>query len=173
MKAGYSHLYLMALHSSYSAHKKGRVIGMSFGGTLLDDDITADNLAGWLDDASALHDSKVDEILGELDSFSVPYEEDEEAIPDVVQDYIDNLHGGINKPFDTIQLLIPLLADRIESFRVDAVEAQDVLTVFREEVEKDYIERASLEHLYEQVRDMRDGYHDGDMPGLSTNFTTK
>ena len=139
---------------------------MAFEGTLLDDDITADKLAGWLDDASALHDSKVDEILGELDSFSVPYEEEEEeAIPDVVQDYIDILHGGINKLFDTIQLLIPLLADRIESFRGVAVEAQDVLTVFREEVEKDYIERASLETLYELVRDMRDGYHDGDMPG--------
>lgn len=137
---------------------------MSFEGTLLDDDITADKLAGWLDDASALHDSKVDEILGELDSFSVPYEEDYEIIPEVVQDYIDELHGGIRKLFDTIQLVIPLLADRIESFRDDAVDAQDVLTVFREEVEKDYIERASLETLYEQVRDMRDGYHD-DMPG--------
>lgn len=137
---------------------------MAFEGTLLDDDITADKLAGWLDDASALHDSKVDEILGELDSFSVPYEEDEEAIPDVVQDYIDNLQGGINKLFDTLQLLIPRLADRAESFRDDAVEAQDALTVFREEVETDYIERASLEPLYEQVRDMRDGYHD-DMPG--------
>ena len=45
------------------------------------------------------------------------------------------------------------------------VEAQDALTVFREEVEKDYIERASLETLYEQIRDMRDGYCDGDMPG--------
>lgn len=138
---------------------------MAFEGTLLDDDITADKLAGWLDDASALHDSKVDELLGGLDDFPVPYEEDEEAIPDVVQDYIDNLQGGINKLFDTIQLLIPLLADRIESFRDDAVEAQDTLTVFREEVEKDYIERASLEPLYEPVRDMRDGYHDGDMPG--------
>lgn len=138
---------------------------MSFEGTLLDDDITADKLAGWLDDASALHDSKVDEILGGLDSFSVPYEEDYEIIPEVVQDYIDDIHGGIRKLFDTIQLLIPLLADRIESFRDDAVEAQDALTVFREEVEKDYIERASLEVLYEQVRDMRDGYCDGDMPG--------
>lgn len=138
---------------------------MSFDGTLFDDDITADKLAGWLDDASALHDSKVDEILGELDSFSVPYEEGEEAIPDVVQDYIDNLQGGINKLFDTIQLLIPRLADRAESFREDAVEAQDTLTVFREEVEKDYIERASLETLYELVRDMRDGYHGDDMPG--------
>ena len=138
---------------------------MSFEGTLLDDDITADKLAGWLDDASALHDSKVDEILGELDSFSVPYEEDYEIIPEVVKDYIDELHGGIRKLFDTIQLLIPLLADRIESFRDDAVEAQDALTVFREEVEKDYIERASLETLYELVRDMRDGYCDGDMPG--------
>lgn len=137
---------------------------MSFEGTLLDDDITADKLAGWLDDASALHDSKVDEILGELDSFSVPYEEDYEIIPEVVQDYIDELHGGIRKLFDTIQLVIPLQADRTESFRDDAVEAQDTLTVFREEVEKDYIERASLETLYEQVRDMRDGYHD-DMPG--------
>lgn len=138
---------------------------MAFEGTLLDDDITADKLAGWLDDASALHDSKVDEILGELDSFSVPYEEDYEIIPEVVQDYIDELHGGIRKLFDTIQLVIPLQADRIESFRDDAVEAQDALTVFREEVEKDYIERASLEPLYELVRDMRDGYCDGDMPG--------
>lgn len=138
---------------------------MAFEGTLLDDDITADKLAGWLDDASALHDSKVDEILGELDSFSVPYEEDYEIIPEVVQDYIDELHGGIRKLFDTIQLLIPLLSDRIESFRDDAVEAQDALTVFREEVEKDYIERASLETLYEPVRDMRDGYHGDDMPG--------
>lgn len=138
---------------------------MSFEGTLLDDDITADKLAGWLDDASALQDSKVDEILGELDSFSVPYEEDYEIIPEVVQDYIDDIHAGIRKLFDTIQLLIPLLADRIESFRDDAVEAQDVLTVFREEVEKDCIERESLGTLYEQIRDMRDGYCDGDMPG--------
>lgn len=138
---------------------------MSFEGTLLDDDITADKLAGWLDDASALHDSKVGEILGELDSFSVPYEEDYEIIPEVVQDYIDELHGGIRKLFDTIQLVIPLQADRIESFRGDAVEAQDALTVFHEEVEKDYIERASLETLYELVRDLRDGYHEGDMPG--------
>lgn len=138
---------------------------MAFEGTLLDDDITADKLAGWLDDASALHDSKVDEILGEMDSFSVPYEEDYEIIPDVVQDYIDELHGGIRKLFDAIQLVIPLQADRIESFRDDAVEAQDALTVFREEVEKDYIERASLETLYEPIRDMRDGYHDGDMLG--------
>lgn len=139
---------------------------MSFEGTLLDDDVTADKLAGWLDDVSALHVSKVDEILGELDSFSVPYEEDHEIIPEVVKDYIDNLHAGINKLFDTIQLLIPLLADRAESFRGDAVEAQDALTIFREEVEKDYIERASLEPLYEQIRDMRDGYCDGDMPGI-------
>lgn len=138
---------------------------MSFEGTLLDDDITADKLAGWLDDASSLHDSRVDEILGELDSFPVPYEEYEEAIPDDVQDYIDNLHVGIQKLFDTIQLLIPLLADRAETFHGDAVEAQDALTVFHEEVERDYIERASLEPLYEQIRDMRDGYHDGDMPG--------
>lgn len=138
---------------------------MSFEGTLLDDDITADKLAGWLDDASALHDSKVDEILGELDSFSVPYEEDYEIIPEVVQDYIDELHCGIRKLFDTIQLVIPLQADRTESFRDDAVEAQDALTVFREEVEKDYIERASLETLYELLRDMRDGYHGDDMPG--------
>lgn len=138
---------------------------MSFEGTLLDDDITADKLAGWLDDASALHDSKVDEILGELDSFSVPYEEDYEIIPEVVQDYIDELHGGIRKLFDTIQLVIPLQADRTERFRDDAVKAQDALTVFCEEVEKDYIERASLETLYEQIRDMRDGYCDGDMPG--------
>lgn len=165
MKAGYSHLYLMALHSSYSAHKKGRVIGMSFGGTLLDDDITADNLAGWLDDASMLQGSRVDEILGEMDSFSVPYEEDREIIPEVVQDYIDDIHRGIRKLFDTLQLLTPRLVDRAESFRSDAVEAQDALTVFREEVEKDYLERASLEPLYEQIRDMRDGYHDGDMPG--------
>lgn len=138
---------------------------MAFEGTLLDDGITADKLAGWLDDASALHDSKVDEILGELDDFPVPYDEGGEVIPDVVEDYIDELHGGIRKLFDTIQLLIPILADRIESFRDDAVESQDALTVFREEVEKDYIERASLETLYEQIRDMRDGYCDGDMPG--------
>lgn len=146
---------------------------MTFEGTLLDDDITADKLAGWLDDASALHDSKVDEILGELDSFSVPYEEDYEIIPKVVQDYIDELHGGIRKLFDTIQLVIPLQADRIESFRGDAVEAQDALTVFREEVEKDYIERASLETLYELVRDMRDGYCDSDMPGAIDNLYTQ
>lgn len=138
---------------------------MSFEGTLLDDDITADKLAGWLDDASALHDSKVDEILGEMDSFSVPYEEDYEIIPEVVQDYIDELHGGIRKLFDTIQLVIPLLADRIESFRGDAVEAQDALTVFREEVERDYIERASLEDLYEQLRDIREGYYGNDLSG--------
>lgn len=138
---------------------------MAFEGTLLDDDITADKLARWLDDASALHDSKVDEILGELDSFLVPYEEDYEIIPEVVQDYIDELHDGIRKLFDTIQLLIPILADHAESFHDDAVEAQDTLTVFREEVEKDYIERASLETLYELVRDMRDGYCDGYMPG--------
>ena len=137
---------------------------MAFEGTLLDDDITADKLAVWLEDASALHDSKVDEILGELDSFSVPYEEDDEVIPDVVQDYIDSLHAGINKLFDTIQLVIPMLEDRAETFRGDALEAQDALTVFREEVERDYIERASLEGLYEHVRDLRDGYHD-DMPG--------
>lgn len=146
---------------------------MSFEGTLLDDDITADKLAGWLYDASALHDSKVDEILGELDSFSVPYEEYEEAIPEVVQDYIDELHGGIRKLFDTIQLVIPLQADRIESFRYDAGEAQDALTVFREEVEKDYIERASLETLYELVRDMRDGYHGDDMPGAIDKLYTQ
>ena len=138
---------------------------MAFEGTLLDDGITADILAGWLDDASALHDSKVDEILGELDSFSVPYEEDREIIPEVVQDYIDDLHRGIRKLFDTLQLLTPRLVDRAESFRSDAVEAQDTLTVFREEVEKDYIERASLETLYDLVRDMRDGYHGDDMPG--------
>ena len=138
---------------------------MSFDGTLLDDDITADKLAGMLDDASALHDSCVDEILGELDSFSVPYEEDYEIIPEVVQDYIDNLHAGIRKLFDTLQVLIPILEDRAESFHDDAVEAQDALTVFCEEVEKDYIERASLETLYELVRDMRDGYHGDDMPG--------
>lgn len=138
---------------------------MSFEGTLLDDDITADKLAGWLDDASALHGSKVDEILGELDSFSVPYEEDYEIIPEVVQDYIDDIHGGIRKLFDTIQLLIPLLADRIESFRDDATEATDTLTVFREEVERDYIERASLEDLYEQLRDIREGYYGNDLSG--------
>lgn len=138
---------------------------MSFEGTLLDDDITADKLAGWFDDASALHDSKVDEILGRLDDISVPYDEWEEVIPDVVEDYIDSLHAGIDKLLDTIQLLTLRMSDRIECFRDDAVEAQDTLTVFREEVEKDYIERESLEPLYEQVRDMRDGYHDGDMPG--------
>lgn len=146
---------------------------MSFEGTLLDDDIPADKIAGWLDDASALHDSRVDEILGDLDSFSVPYEEDYEIIPEVVQDYIDELHEGIRKLFDTIQLLIPLLADRVESFRDDAVEAQDALTVFREEVEKDYIERASLETLYELVRDMRDGYHGDDMPGAIGELYTQ
>lgn len=102
---------------------------MSIKGTLLDDDITADKLAGWLDDASALHDSKVDEILGYLDSFAVPYEEDYEIIPEVVQDYIDELHGGIRKLFDTIQLVIPLQADRAETFQGDAAEAQDALTV--------------------------------------------
>nr|DAW82031.1 MAG TPA: hypothetical protein [Caudoviricetes sp.] len=138
---------------------------MDFEGTLLDDDITADKLAGWLDDASALHDSKVDEILGGLDDFPVPYDEGGEVIPDVVEDYIDSLHAGIDKLLDTIQLLIPLLSDRAETFRDDAVEAQDVLTAFREEVERDYLELASLEPLYEQVRDLRDGYHDGDMPG--------
>lgn len=138
---------------------------MCFNNTLLNDGITADKIAELLDDASVLNDSKVDEILGELDSFSVPYEEYKEVIPDVVADYIDDLHSGIRKLFDTIQLLIPRLADRAESFREDAVEAQDTLTVFREEVENDYIERASLETLYEQIRDMRDGYHDGDMPG--------
>lgn len=137
---------------------------MVFEGTLLDDDITATKISLLLEDASALHDSRVDEILGELDSFSVPYEEDYEIIPEVVQDYIDDLHGGIRKLFDTIQLLTLRMSDRIESFHDDAVESQDALTVFREEVEKDYIERASLETLYEQVRDMRDGYHD-DMPG--------
>lgn len=138
---------------------------MSFEGTLLDDDITADKLAGWLEDASALHDSRVDELLGEMDSFSVPYEEEYEIIPEVVQDYIDELHGGIRKLFDTIQLVIPLLADRIESFRGDAVEAQDALTVFHEEVERDYIERASLEDLYEQLRDIREGYYGNDLSG--------
>lgn len=138
---------------------------MAFEGTLLDDDITADKLAGWLDDASALHDSKVDEILDGLDDFPVPYDEGGEVIPDVVEDYIDGLHAGIDKLLDTIQLLIPLLSDRAETFRDDAVEAQDALTAFREEVERDYLELASLEPLYEQVRDLRDGYHDGDMPG--------
>ena len=137
---------------------------MAFEGTLLDDDITADKLAGWLGDASALHDSKVDELLGGLDDFPVPYDEWGEVIPDVVEDYIDSLHAGIDKLLDTIQLLTLRMSDSIECFRDDAVEAQDTLTVFREEVEKDYIERASLETLYEQVRDMRDGYHD-DMPG--------
>ena len=146
---------------------------MAFEGTLLDDDITADKIAGMLDDASALHDSRVDEILGELDSFSVPYEEDYEIIPEVVQDYIDELHGGIRKLFDTIQLVIPLQADRIESFHNDAVEAQDALSVFREEVEKDYIERASLETLYELVRDMRDGYCDSDMLGAIGKLYTQ
>lgn len=138
---------------------------MDFEGTLLDDDVTADKLAGWLDDASALHDSRVDEILGELDSFSVPYEEDDEVIPDAVQDYIDSLHAGIRKLFDTIQFLIPRLGDRAEAFRNDATEAQDALMAFREEVERDYLERASLDGLYEQLRDMRDGYHGDDMPG--------
>lgn len=138
---------------------------MDFEGTLLDDDITADKLAGWLDDAIALHDSKVDEILGRLDDFLVPYDEGGEVIPDVVEDYIDDLHAGIDKLLDTIQLLIPLLSDRAETFRDDAVEAQDALTAFREEVERDYLDLASLEPLYEQVRDLRDGYHDGDMPG--------
>jgi len=137
---------------------------MAFEGTLLDDNITADKLAGWLEDASALHDSKVDELLVRLDDFPVPYDEGGEVIPDVVEDYIDSLHAGIDKLLDTIQLLTLRMSDRIESFRDDAVESQDALTVFREEVEKDYIERASLETLYEQVRDMRDGYHD-DMPG--------
>lgn len=136
---------------------------MAFEGTLLDDDITADKLAGWLDDASALHDSKVDELLDGLDDFLVPYDEGGEVIPDVVEDYIDSLHAGIDKLLDTIQLLTLRMSDRIESFRGDAVESHDALTVFREEVEKDYIERASLETLYEQIRDMRDGYHD-DMP---------
>ena len=56
------------------------------------------------------------------------------------------------------------MSDRIESFHDDAVEPQNALTVFREEVEKDYKERASPETLYKQERDMRDGYHD-DMPG--------
>lgn len=138
---------------------------MSFGGTLLDDNVTADRIARWLDDASALHDSKVDEILGELDSFSVPYEEDYEIIPEVVQDYIDELHGGIRKLFDTIQLLVPTLADRAETFQGDAAEAQDALTVFHEEVERDYIERASLEDLYEQLRDIREGYYGNDLSG--------
>lgn len=138
---------------------------MSFEGTLLDDDVTADKLAGWLEDASALHDSRVDEILGELDSFTVPYEEDNEVIPDVVQDYIDNLHGGIQKLFDIIQLLVPTLADRAKTFHDDAAEAQYALTVFREEVERDYIERASLEDLYEQLRDIREGYYGNDLSG--------
>lgn len=68
----------------------------------------------------------------------------------------------INKLFDTIQLVIPMLEDRAETFRGDALEAQDALTVFREEAERDYIKRASLEGLYEHVRDLRDGYHGGD-----------
>lgn len=138
---------------------------MAFEGTLLDDDITADKLAGWLDDASALHDSKVDELLVRLDDFPVPYDEGGEVIPDVVEDYIDSLHAVIDKLLDTIQLLTLRMSDRIESFREDAVESQDTLSVFREEVERDYLERASLEPLYEQVRDMRDGYHGDDMPG--------
>lgn len=138
---------------------------MSFEGTLLDDDITTTKITELLEDASALNESRVDEILGELDSFSVPYEEDYEIIPEVVQDYIDNLHAGIRKLFDTIQLLIPLLADRVESFHNDAVEAQDALTVFHEEVERDYIERASLEDLYEQLRDIREGYYGNDLSG--------
>lgn len=138
---------------------------MAFEGTLLDDDITADKLAVWLEDASALHDSKVDEILGELDSFSVPYEEDDEVIPDVVQDYIDSLHAGINKLFDTIQIVIPALAYRADDFCNDATEAQDALTVFREEVERDYIERASLKDLYEQLRNIRGGYYGNDLSG--------
>lgn len=138
---------------------------MDFEGTLLDDDITADKLAWCLDDASALHDSKVDEILDRLDDFPVPYDEGGEVIPDVVEDYIDSLHAGIDKLLDTIQLLTLRMSDRAETFRDDAVEAQDVLTAFREEVERDYLELASLEPLYEQVRDLRDGYHDGDMPG--------
>lgn len=137
---------------------------MYFEGTLLDD-VTADKLAVWLEDASALHDSKVDELLGELASFPVPYEDDSVVIPDVVQDYIDSLYAGINKLFDTIQIVIPALAHRAAGFCNDAVEAQDALTVFREEVEAGYIERASLEDLYDQIRDMRDGYHGGDMPG--------
>ena len=138
---------------------------MAFEGTLLDDDITADKLAVWLEDASALHDSKVGEILGELDSFSVPYEEDDEVIPDVVQDYIDSLHAGINKLFDTIHIVIPALAYRAEGFCNDVTEAQDALTVFREEVERDYIERASLEDLYEQLRNIREGYYGNDLSG--------
>ena len=40
-----------------------------------------------------------------------------------------------------------------------------MLLEFREEVERDYLERSSLEGLYDHVRDLRDGYHDGDMPG--------
>lgn len=138
---------------------------MDFEGTLLDDDITADKLAGWLDDASALHDSKVDEILGRLDDFPVPYDEGGEVIPDVVEDYIDGLHAGIDKLLDTIQLLTLRMSDRIESFHDDAVESQDALTVFREEVERDYIERASLEDLYEQLRDIREGYYGNDLSG--------
>lgn len=138
---------------------------MSFEGTLLDDDITTTKITELLEDASALNESRVDEILGALDSFSVPYEEDYEIIPEVVQDYIDNLHAGIRKLFDTIQLLIPLLADRAESFHNDAVEAQDALSVLYEEVERDYIERASLEDLYEQLRDIREGYYGNDLSG--------
>lgn len=138
---------------------------MAFEGTLLDDDITADKLAVWLENASALHDSKVDEILDRLDDFPVPYDEGGEVIPDVVEDYIDNLHAGIDKLLDAIQLLVPMLSDRAESFRRDATESQDVLTVFREEVEKDYIERASLSPLYEQLRDIREGYYGNDLSG--------
>ena len=48
---------------------------MAFEGTLLDDDITADKLTGRLNDASALHDSKADELLIRLDNFPVPYNE--------------------------------------------------------------------------------------------------
>ena len=39
--------------------------------------------------------------------------------------------------------------------------ANEIEANAQEETETD----SRLEHLYEQVRDMRDGYHDGDMPG--------
>lgn len=146
---------------------------MSFEGTLLDDDITADKLAGWLEDASSLHDSRVDEILGELDSFSMPCEEDDEVIPDVVQDYIDSLHAGINKLSDTIRIVIPALAYRAEGFCNDATEAQDALTAFYEEVERDYLERARLDGLYEQLRDIREGYYGNDLSGAIEKLYTQ
>ena len=78
---------------------------------------------------------------------------------------LDNRHGGIQKLFDIIQTLVPTLADRAESVHDDAVEAQDALTVFHEEVERYYIARASLEDLYEQLRDIREGYYGNDLSG--------